>query len=556
MPVKPIYPDVVIPDEDLWTYQFEQKSKPFAEDREIYIDPDTGRSYTWAQTKATALEFGKGLRAQWGFQKGDVLGFFSNNTIDFAPAFFGVLWCGGAAMTANPAYTATELAFQLKDSGSKGIVTQVPFLPIATAAAKEAGIPQDRIILMGDGRDERFRHFTSIRDTKSQPGAPAQRARLDPKKDLAFLVYSSGTTGLPKGVMLTHTNIVANLVQLLDMDYKYNGLHHTGEPDGKGDKQLAILPFFHIYGLTCIALQGLKMGLQVVVMPKFDLERACQIIQKHQITYICIPPPIVLGLAKHPIVDKYDLSSVKWLNSGAAPLGKDLVEIVWQRLKIPVMQGYGLSETSPTLTKGVVADWAKYNGSCGKLLPNILAKIVDLDGNELPENEEGELWVSGPNIFPGYLNRPELTADTFSEDGYFRTGDIGYYDSKGNFFITDRLKELIKYKGFQVPPAELEAKLLGHPEIDDACVIPAHDRERETEVPRAYIVLKKGIAKSDGKAGEIVKWLDSKVAEHKKLRGGVRFVDEVPKNASGKLLRRVLKEQARKEDRAAEGAKL
>lgn len=214
---------------------------------EIYIDPDTGRSYTWAQTKATALEFGKGLRASWGFQKGDVLGFFSNNTIDFAPAFFGVLWCGGAAMTANPAYTATELAFQLKDSGSKGIVTQVAFLPVATAAAKEAGIPLDRIILMGDGRDQRFRHFTSIRDTKSQPGAAAQRATLDPKKDLAFLVYSSGTTGLPKGVMLTHTNIVANLVQLLDVDYKYNGLHHTGEPDGRGDKQLAILPFFHIY---------------------------------------------------------------------------------------------------------------------------------------------------------------------------------------------------------------------------------------------------------------------------------------------------------------------
>jgi len=555
MPVKAVYPDLVIPDEDLWTYQFEQKSKPFAEDREIYIDPDTKRSYTWAQTKSTALEFGRGLRAQWGFQKGDVLGFFSNNTIDFAPAFFGVLWCGGATMTANPAYTATELAFQLKDSGSKGIVTQAPFLPIATAAAKEAGIPLDRIVLMGDTRDKAFKHFTEVRDTAGKVSA-RDRAAVDPKKDLAFLVYSSGTTGLPKGVMLTHTNVVANLVQLLDMDYKYNGLHHTGEPDGKGDKQLAILPFFHIYGLTCIALQGLKMGLQVVVMPKFDLERTCQIIQAHQITYICIPPPIVLALAKNPIVDKYDLSSVKWLNSGAAPLGKELVEMVWQRLKIPVMQGYGLSETSPTLTKGVVADWAKYNGSCGKLMANIVAKIVDLDGNELAQGEEGELWVKGPNVFPGYLNRPELKADTFSKDGYFRTGDIGYYDTKGNFYITDRLKELIKYKGFQVPPAELEAKLLSNPQVNDACVIPAHDHERETEVPRAYIVLKPGVAKSDAKAKEIQEWLDSKVAEHKKLRGGVRFIDEIPKNASGKLLRRVLKDMAKKEDRKENGAKL
>ncbi|KAI1082752.1 acetyl-CoA synthetase-like protein [Whalleya microplaca] len=555
MVVKSLHEEIEIPNLDIWTYLFERKDKSFPDDKEIYIDPDTSRSYTWIQAKSTALEFGQGLQSQWGFAKGDVLGFFSPNSIDYAPVFFGALWAGGACSTANPTYTVKELAFQMKDSAVKGIVTQLPLLPTVLEAAKVIGLPEDRIVLLGDARDPsgRFKHFTEVRSSR---GPVAQKPQVDPRKDIAFLVYSSGTTGLPKGVMLTHYNIVANLAQLEFVD-RFNGLYHSGGPDGKGDKQLAVLPFFHVYGLTCIALQALRMGLQVVVLPKFELERACKVIQDYGITFLSIPPPVVLALAKHPAVAKYDLSSVKWMNSGAAPLGRDLVEQVWQRLTIPVMQGYGLSETAPTLTKAVVADWARHNGSCGKLVPNVEAKLVDLDdGRELVQpGEEGELWVRGPNVFPGYLNRPELQADTFSEDGFFKTGDIAYVDAKGNFFITDRLKELIKYKGFQVAPAELEGLLLGHEEIADACVIPAHDKERETEVPRAYVVLRPGTPRTEQKAAEIVAWLDAKVAQHKKLRGGIRFIDEVPKNASGKLLRRVLKDRARQEDRA-EGPKL
>lgn len=194
------------------------------------------------------------------------------------------------------------------------------------------------------------------------------------------------------------------------------------------------------------------MGIQVVVLPKFDLEKFCKVIQTYSITYASVPPPVILALAKHPIVSKYDLSSMKWMNSGAAPLGRDLVDLVWQRLTIPVMQGYGLSETSPVLTKTNIADWKRYNGSCGKLVPNVEAKVVDVDtGKERgPGEGEGELWFRGPNIFPGYLNRPELQKDTFSEDGFFKTGDIGYVDAKGNFYITDRLKELIKYSKFPI----------------------------------------------------------------------------------------------------------
>ncbi|OTB06681.1 hypothetical protein M426DRAFT_318742 [Hypoxylon sp. CI-4A] len=559
MVIKAFHPQLDIPNVDLWQHIFERKDRPFPEDKEIYTDPDTKRSYTWAQVRSTALEFGKGLKSQWGFKKGDKLGFFSPNNIDYPPVFFGVLWAGGACSTANPTYTAKELAFQMKDSGVSGIITQLPVLATVLEAAKTIGLPEDRIILMGDGRDPsgKYKHFTEIRAGSGLRSLATQRPRLDPQNDLAFLVYSSGTTGLPKGVALTHRNVVANLTQLAHVDL-LNGIYHTSEPDNKGDRQIAILPFFHIYGLTCIGLQSINEGIQAVILPKFDLDKFCKVIQDYKITFASVPPPVVLALAKHPAVAKYDLSTLKWMNSGAAPLGRELVELVWERLTVPVMQGYGLSETSPVLTKTNLVDWKRYNGTCGKLVPNVEAKVVDIDsGRELAPGEgEGELWFKGPNVFPGYYNRPDLQDTTFSDDGFFKTGDIGYADAKGNFYITDRLKELIKYKGFQVAPAELEAILLGHDEIADACVVPAHDSARETEVPRAYLVLREGVPRTEEKAAEIAAWVESKVAQHKRLRGGVRFIDEIPKNASGKLLRRVLKDVARKEDERARGAKL
>ncbi|KAI1487214.1 hypothetical protein F5X96DRAFT_681391 [Biscogniauxia mediterranea] len=580
MVIKSLHADLDIPSLDLWEFLFERKDKPFPDDKEIYIDAENpARAYTFAQARDLAASFGAGLRARWGFGKGDVLGFCAPNGVDYAPAFFGAHWAGGAATTANPAYTAGELAFQLRDSGARGVVAHLASLPLVREAAREAGLPADRVVLIGDARDPEGRvpHFTELRDERWEEeknrrrgkGGTERPFRVDAKKDLAFLVYSSGTTGLPKGVMLTHYNIVSNLMQLAHVE-RLNGLYHSGGQDGKGDKQLAILPFFHVYGLTCIALASVYLGVQAIILPKFDLERACAAIQAHGATFASVPPPVVLALAKSPLVSRYDLSSIKFLNSGAAPLGRELVEQVWRRLTIPVMQGYGLSETSPTLTKGVIADWARYNGSVGKLMPNVEAKIVDVQtGEELlggtGPDREGELWVRGPNVFPGYLNRPELAAETFSEDGFFKTGDIGYIDDKGNLYITDRLKELIKYKGFQVAPAELEGLLLGHPDVADACVISAHDRARETEVPRAYVVLrdevKRAVEQDNGqrkeeKAREIAGWLAARVANHKQLRGGVRFVDQVPKNASGKLLRRVLRDEARREDARAEGPKL
>lgn len=309
-------------------------------------------------------------------------------------------------------------------------------------------------------------------------------------------------------------------------------------------------------GLTCLIHQSIYSGLTLIVMPKFDLEKFCTHIQDHRITFAYVVPPIVLLLGKSPVVDKYDLSTMRMMNSGAAPLTRELVDAVYKRLKIPIKQGYGLSETSPTTHTQPWHTWQTHVGSVGTLLPNQTAKYMSAEEKEVPIGETGELWLKGPNVFLGYLNNEEGTKNALTEDGYFKTGDVGHQDKDGNFYITDRVKELIKYKGFQVPPAELEGILIAHEHVDDVAVIGVEDKEQATEVPRAYVVPKKGVEGSPHTEKGIVEWMNSKVASHKKLRGGVRFVDEVPKSASGKILRRVLKEQSKEEAAKGEKAKL
>ena len=288
-------------------------------------------------------------------------------------------------------------------------------------------------------------------------------------------------------------------------------------------------------------------GYELVVMPKFSLEDFCRIVQAHKITMGYVAPPVVLQLCKSPILDRYDLSSLKMMNSGAAPLTKELVDELWGKRKLKVKQGYGLSETSPTTHTQRFKDWYSSVGSVGVLLPNQTAKFMSPEEKELPIGEIGELWIKGPNVFMGYLNNPEGTANALTPDGYFKTGDVGYQDKDGNFFITDRVKELIKYKGFQVPPAELEGKMLAHPKIADVAVIGVYDDSQATEVPRAYVRVKDDVSSDEKTAKEIQDWTAANVANHKRLRGGVRFVPEIPKSATGKILRRVLKEVAAKE---------
>ena len=299
---------------------------------------------------------------------------------------------------------------------------------------------------------------------------------------------------------------------------------------------MAVLPFFHIYGMQILMNDGLRRGATQITMPRFDLEQYLALIQEHRATRLFVVPPMVLALAKQPIVDQYDLSSVKSLFSGAAPLGPELAEEAHRRIGAPTAQGYGMTEMSP------VSHACRFDddkpGSIGILVASAEARVVDPEsGEDLPAGADGEIWCRGPMVMKGYLNRPDATADTIDPDGWLHTGDIGHVDDDGFWYIVDRLKELIKYKGFQVPPAELEALLLSHPAVADCAVIGVPDEEAG-EIPKAFVALKPGVECS---ATDIQEFVAGHVAHYKQVRI-VEFVDAIPKSPSGKILRRMLRD--------------
>ncbi|RDA83426.1 hypothetical protein CP532_4410 [Ophiocordyceps camponoti-leonardi (nom. inval.)] len=540
MPVSSPWRDISIPDVDAWTY-FMESPRPYPDDHPLFVDTTSSRSYTFAQVKDLAQCFGIGLRQRLSWSPGDMLAVYAPNDIDTPVVNLGVLWAGGVVTPANPAYTADDLARQLRDSGARALVTHSDVLDKALEAAKAVGLSSSCVFLLGQVPVEKRRGLQLWSElTPTGTWFRPERPHIEPDRHLAFLVYSSGTTGLPKGVMLSHSNVVANSLQTHKAD--------TGHLQWDVDRQLGVLPFFHVYGLAVVINTTLVTGATCHVMPRFDIVETCRLIQHLSITFLFVPPPIVLQLSRHPCVKDYDLSTLRFINSGAAPLSRELVIDVWKRLAVGVKQGYGLSEASPVTNAQLIDEWWRFQGSVGRLVPNMKAKIVDPDGKELPPNQSGELLFKGPNVFRGYWKRPGLNSETFTPDGWYRTGDVAHICPKGHFYITDRIKELIKYNGFQVPPAELESKLLGHKDIADVGVIGVWDAEKYTEIPRAYVVPTSGVEASDALARNIVAWLEERVASHKRLRGGVRFLDEIPKAQSGKILRRVLKDMAKKEE--------
>ncbi|OCT46522.1 putative 4-coumarate--CoA ligase 1 [Cladophialophora carrionii] len=536
MPIESAHPPITVPPVDVWDFLFEPSDREFPEDHVVFVDVAAQQQQSVRDVRDAATRFGRGMRQQWHWHKGDVLAMFSPNSTDIAAVTFGTLWAGGVVCPFNNLYTVGELASQLKSSQAKALVTHVACLEVAREAALLVGLSLDRVILVGS-RDpkERFKHFSDVQASI----ADVQRVHVDPKEDLAYLVYSSGTTGLPKGVMLTHENIVANMLQAAVMDAQQ--MHWTK------DSTVGFLPMYHIYGIAVLLLQPVFRGVRVYIMQRFELEPFCRLIQHHRITFACVVPPVVLALAKHPLVDKYNLSSLRMMHSSAAPLTADLVQMVYRRLKVPIKQGYGLSEASPGVASQSWSEWNKTVGSAGTLLPSISLKCV-ADGIEVPFGESGEIWIKGPNVFKGYYKNPQATAESISPDGWYRTGDVGHVDNDHNLHITDRVKELIKYNGFQVAPAQLEGLLLAHPAVNDVAVIGVYSREKATELPRAYVVAAKGYTAGPELEGALSAWLNNKVAPYKRLRGGIRFVDAIPKSNAGKVLRRVLSEQAKKKE--------
>jgi len=511
------YPSVEVPDTALVPFVYAD-ADAFG-DKPALVDGMTGRILTYAQLWQGVQRVAGNL-AKRGLKKGEVVGIYSPNLPEYALAFHGVALAGGVVTTANPLYTVDELAYQLRDAGAKFLITIDALLGKALPAAQQAWVQE--VFTIGESRDAT--PFTELLAEADPPQVPIQ-----PREDLVVLPYSSGTTGLPKGVMLTHYNLVANMVQVLASGVNL-------QPHERG---IGVLPFYHIYGMLVVLNLCLYKGVTIVTLPRFELELFLKTMQDYKITRANLVPPIILMLAKQPVVEQYDLSNLKIIMSGAAPLSEEVARACAERLNCLVLQGYGLTETSPVTHVNPEDPTRVKLASVGPPIASTECLIVDVStGRLLGIREEGEVWVRGPQVMRGYLNNPEATAATLTPEGWLRTGDIGYADEDGYFYIIDRVKELIKYKGLQVAPAELEAVLLSHPAVADAAVIPSPDEEAG-EVPKAFVVLKAPVT-----AEELMDYVAQRVAPFKKVRR-IEFVSQIPKSPSGKILRRVLVQQER-----------
>jgi acyl-CoA synthetase (AMP-forming)/AMP-acid ligase II len=512
------YPDVAIPEVALTTFVL-QRARELG-DKPALIDGPSGRTITYGQLPGLVAGVAAGLAAR-GFQKGDRFAIFSPNLPEYVVAFHAVASLGGVVTTANPLYTARELGSQLNDAGARYLLTIPQLLATAREAAGQSSV--EEIFVFGEA--EGATPFAALLAGNAQPPEVA----IDPRPDLVALPYSSGTTGLPKGVMLSHYNLVAQLCLV-------EGVADVRQV-AETDTLLAFLPFFHIYGIVSFLSLSLHQGATIVTMPRFDLEQYLQLAQQYQVTILHLVPPVALALAKHPVVGNYDLSRVRAAFSAAAPLGETVANVLYERLGFRISQAYGMTEVSGASHLGPNVPEKLKPASAGRCLPNTECKVVDaISDAPLGPGELGEILVRGPIVMQGYLNQPEATAATIDAEGWLRTGDIGYVDADGDFYIVDRAKELIKYKGLQVAPAELEAVLLGHPSIAEAAVIGIADEEAG-EVPKAFVV-----RKADLTPEEVIAFVAERVAPFKKVRA-VEFVDQLPKSLTGKLLRRVLIER-------------
>ena len=510
-------PRVAVPKEDLTSVVLQRVDE--LGDKSALIDGTSGRALSYNELSSQIKHLAAGLN-QRGFKKGDVCAVFCPNLPEYATIFLGVAAVGGINTTVNSLYSTNDLIHQFTDSRAKFLITIPAFMDRALPAADKCGI--EEIFVLGEA--EGATPFSEL--LKNDGIAP--EVTIDPKNDLVALPYSSGTTGLSKGVMLTHENLVSDMV----LTTSINTITDK-------DVLIGVLPFFHIYGMVLILNLAIYRGVTLVTMPRFDLEQFLQIVEKYKITCLNLVPPLVLALSKHPLVDNYDVSSIRLISSGAAPLGQELEQACADRLNCQIYQGYGLTEVAGASHVNTIPVPSDKVGAVGQVVPNTYSKIIDTEsGKELGINEQGEVLIKGPHVMKGYLNNEEATKHCIDGDGWFHTGDIGYADEDGYFFIVDRVKELIKYKAYQVAPAELEAILVSHEAIADAAVIPSPDEEAG-EIPKGFIVLSSEIS-----AEEIMKFVAEQVAPHKKIRK-IEIVDEIPKSASGKILRRVLVEQER-----------
>ncbi len=483
-------------------------------DQTAIRDTSGSSAYTYAELSDKIHALAGGLAAR-GFAPGKVVGLMAPNLPEYAIVFHGVAVAGAAVTTVNPTYGPEEVRHQLSDAGATMLITVPMFAETALAAIE--GTDVDEVFVIGDA-------VPGTVGLAELYGDPIEQVPVDTATHTVVLPYSSGTTGLPKGVMLSHRNLVANIEQCQHaIIYRDN------------EVALAALPFFHIYGMQVLMNGLLANGVTAVTMPRFDMAEALQAVQDLKITRFFAVPPMILGLANAPIVENYDTSSIQQIFSGAAPLGAELAAQASKRLGCEVVQGYGMTELSPVSHSTVEGDFRP--GTSGVTISNTECRIVDPEsGEDQPVGERGELWVRGPQVMTGYLNNATATADTIDADGWLHTGDIAIIDEHGHMSIVDRLKELIKFKGFQVAPAELEALLITHPKITDVAVIGLPDDEAG-EIPKAFVTVAPGETLT---LEEVQALVSEHLVSYKQIKA-LEILDAIPKSASGKILRKDLR---------------
>lgn len=488
-------------------------------DKPALIDGLSGRTIRYGQLNQTIRLLAAGF-ASHGLSKGDVLAIFSPNLPEYALAFHALCTLGAITTMVPPLFTKEEIQTQLKNSGASYLLTVPSLVERAREIVQETNIR--KIFVVGEA--ERTTSFSSLLNH----GNDFPIANIDPCKDLSVLPYSSGTTGFPKGVMLTHYNLVSMLCQM-----------GAQEAVLTSDTLICVVPMYHMYGLHIVVNLALYQGATVIMLPRYELSEFLSTLERYKVTVAPLVPPLVLALARAPEVEGYDLSHLRLIHCGAAPLPDDVAQACTHRLGCQIRYGYGLTEVSPLSHASPPELKEDRPGSVGFPLANTECKIIDyVSGTELGPNQEGEICVRGPQVMKGYLKNHQATTEMVDKEGWLRTGDIGYADVAGRLFVIDRVKELIKYKGRQVAPAELEALLMSHPAIADACVIPSPDEEAG-EIPKAFVVLK-----SKATAQELMDFVAARVAPHKRIRK-VEFASEIPKSPAGKILRRVLVQQER-----------
>lgn len=480
------------------------------------VEADSNRSLTHAQVVESVERAASGF-VRAGLAKGDVVALMAPNSILVPIVFHAVIRAGGIVSPIPPQASLEDARKQLVDSRARFLVTTDELAPGLAACARSSSVSE--ILTLGSSPD--FRSFSALLADSGTARLPA----IDPRVDVAALPYSSGTTGLSKGVMLTHENLVANVLQI--------DVGHMREDD----VVVCCLPLSHIYGITAIQNWALALGATTVVMGRFDIAGLINVIERHGVTYAPLVPPILLEIAKNARFASADLRRVRVLFSGAAPLSAELSRAVIVRTGADVVQGYGMTEASPATHMTPPKPHENRLGSVGWPLANTEVRLVEpTSDRDVAQGSEGEILVRGPQVMKGYLNNPEATRTTIDDAGWLHTGDIGRVDADGHLFVVDRVKELIKYKAWQVAPAELEALLLTHPAIADAAVVGMRDEECG-EVPRAFVVRRSEISAED-----IIAFVAAHVAPYKKVRTVV-FVERIPKSPSGKILRRILRDQ-------------